>query len=457
MKPEALDSLSKKELIGLVLSLVEQVNALTGQVSVLQARVEELEAKLGLPPKTPDNSSKPPSSGQKANRPEKKKKPRRKGRKGASRPLAKNPDKVRDVFAEACPHCDAPASPCDQPDVHAYDYIDLPPVRPVITRVRLHSGRCSCCGGRIKAGPPGDMPPGSPFGPGIVAIVIYLHARHMVSYERLREILHGLFGLEISEGAIANMLKRSGDCFADEAARIEDAVRNAPVIASDETSARVLGQNCWQWVFSCSTAVCHRIAASRARAVVEDFLGGAKPQVWISDRYGGQMGHGQAHQACLSHILRDAQYAIDAGDETFAPGFKFLIKRALAIGRKRDDLADSTLEKYQRELDGRLARLLALRLENEAGCKLQKAMEKARDRLFVFVTRRDVSPTNNVSERLLRMSVIFRKVTNGFRSTWGAQVYADILSVIATGNLHGLNPLDAIRTCLNGKSVLQTA
>ena len=40
--------------------------------------------------------------------------------------------------------------------------------------------------------------------------------------------------------------------------------------------------------------------------------------------------------------------------------------------------------------------------------------------------RRDCEPTNNESERALRPSVIFRKVTNGFRSEWRAKVYADL-------------------------------
>ena len=36
-----------------------------------------------------------------------------------------------------------------------------------------------------------DMPPGSPFGPGIVSLVTYLHACQMVSYSRLTEVLDG--------------------------------------------------------------------------------------------------------------------------------------------------------------------------------------------------------------------------------------------------------------------------
>ena len=40
--------------------------ALWAQVQLLTARVAELEAKLGVPPKTPDNSSVPPSKGAQA-------------------------------------------------------------------------------------------------------------------------------------------------------------------------------------------------------------------------------------------------------------------------------------------------------------------------------------------------------------------------------------------------------
>jgi transposase len=72
----------------------------------------------------------------------------------------------------------------------------------------------------------------------------------------------------------------------------------------------------------------------------------------------------------------------------------------------------------------------------------------ARDKLLVFMTRRDVESTHNVSERALRLSVIFRKVTNGFRSGWGAKVYADICSIVATGRINGRSPLSAIRTAL---------
>jgi len=39
-------------------------------------------------------------------------------------------------------------------------------------------------------------------------------------------------------------------------------------------------------------------------------------------------------------------------------------------------------------------------------------------------------------------------VTNGFRSDWGAKVYADLCSIVATGRLNGRSPLAAIRDAL---------
>ncbi len=66
MDREALRALSRDELITLVVSQVEALAGQAAQVTTLAERVAVLEAKLGIPPKTPDNSSLPPQPGPEA-------------------------------------------------------------------------------------------------------------------------------------------------------------------------------------------------------------------------------------------------------------------------------------------------------------------------------------------------------------------------------------------------------
>jgi transposase len=442
MNRDALDSFSKEELIALI-------EALTKQVDVLTKRVAALEAELGKPPKTPDNSSVPPSQGHKASG-ESEPKPKAKPHAGSHRRLHPNPTRRRDVLADCCEHCRADVSAVPQAAVHAYDRIEIPEIAPDVTRVTLHGGVCPCCRHRFRATPPAGLEPGSPFGPNLRAFVLYLRFAQAIPFERLARLMSDLLGLEISEGALANMLEASGGTFARQASLIRDRLLSGTILQSDETSARVGKKTWWTWVFHNGDSACFLIRPSRGKAVVGEFLGTMRPDFWVSDRLAAQMGWARtAHQACLAHLLRDVQYAIDAGDISFAAGIKNLLKHAIAIGHRRDRLADATLAVYVAKLEAKLDRLLQIEPANREGQKLLRIIKKYRQNLFVFLTHRAVPPTNNGSEQALRPCVIFRKITNCFRSQWGAKLYADVRSVFETARRRGIAILQAIRLTLD--------
>ena len=426
----------------------ERIAAQDARIEVLEARLDE----LTRPPKTPGNSSRPPSQGQKSDRPTPgTDRPPRKSRPGVGRALHPNPDRVIDARLTACPKCEAAFPDASQTPQQVYERIELPPVRPDVTPVRLFGGRCACCGERVTAEAPPGLEQGSPFGQSIAALVVYLHYAHAIGMERLATLMDELFSLSISEGAISNILARAREPLLDATAAIEKVVLASPVVCSDETSVRVKGKNWWEWVFIGTLAVLHMIRPSRGKAVVTALFGDIRPDVWVSDMLGSQRGHGVLWQVCLAHLLRDAKYAIECGDTAFSTPFRRLLLRAIAIGRRRETLKDTTLRQYLYDLDRRLDRIMAAVPIGEPGRKLRKRMLANRANLFVFMTNRDVPYTNNISERHLRPSVIFRKVTNGFRCEWGAETYAAFRSVVCTAKANGASVLDTVRFVLSAK------
>jgi transposase len=263
--------------------------------------------------------------------------------------------------------------------------------------------------------------------------------------------MNELFALSISEGAICNILARARQPLLDATAAIEKVVLASPVVCSDETSVRVRGKTWWEWVFATTVAVLHVIKPSRGKAVITALFGAIRPEVWVSDMLGSQRGHAVRWQVCLAHLLRDAQYAIECGDTAFSVPFRWLLLRAIAIGRRREVLKDATLKQYLHDLDRRLDRIMAAVPIGNPGRKLHKRMLANRVHLFVFMSNRAVPCTNNVSDRHLRPSVIFRKVTNGFRCEWGAETYAAFRSVVSTAKANRTSVLDTVRFVISAK------
>lgn len=452
-----LRTLSHEQKDALILSLWAQVQALA-------ARVAELEAKLGAPPKTPDNSSLPPSRGQKPARGDQPARtgPRQGslGRKGGGRLLAAAPDETVIARPSRCAHCQAPLGKADQMLATRFDKVDLPKVAPVVTRLgpqsgpRRYAGHCRGCGATTVAPLPEGLEPGTPFSFNIVALALYLRFVHHVSYRRLSRLLLELFGLAISEGALDAAFRRGKPRFDADVAAILARLRQARVVCSDETGVRVGGRGCWNWVFQNAEVVIHVIRRSRGAGVVAEVLDGHRPVVWVSDLYSAQRGHAAAWQICLAHQLRDCRYAVEAGDTIFAPRLKALLLRAVVLARRHRDLAASTRREYRRRLERDLDAVRALAPTNRHGQRLRRRYGGLREHLFTFLDHPEVAADNNGSERELRPTATYRKVTGGFRSTWGADLYAAVRSVIGTAARRGIDAYRAIRATRQGQSIL---
>lgn len=447
MADDELAGLSREELLELVRRQQEELAARDEKIRDLE---EEL-AQFRRPAKTPENSSVPPSRGPKANRVAGRRKlgPKR-GHVGVSR-VRSEPDVVVECRPRACAGCGQGLPESGGRRTGRSQVVELPAFAPVVIEAWQYTVACAQCGEQTAGVYPEGLEPRRTFGPGVEALLSYFHERHHVGYERLVEVCRDVFGLAISQGGVENALQRWVERARPTYAAIREQVRGSPVINSDETSARVVGRNHWQWVFQTPEASYHVIAPSRGGEVIDAFLAGAKPEVWGSDLWAPQiLTAADEHQICLSHQERDLTFAVDAdaGEaRLWAIELRHVFGRAIRLHHERAQITPETFARRRLLIENATDRLVFDRYvapKTEAA-RLQQRYRTHRDSLYVFLHRDDVEPTNNSSERDLRPSVIHRKVIGGFRSTWGAEASAIRSSILATARKQGQNLLDAFR------------
>jgi transposase len=464
MADDELERLSREELLELVRRQQEELAAREAAIERRDEKVRALEEELAQfrrPAKTPENSSVPPSRGQKANRASGRRRklgPKR-GHVGSSR-VRSEPDIVVECRPRVCGGCGHELPQAGGRRVGRSQVTEVPTVTPVVIEGWQYAATCVRCSAETRGAYPAGLEPRRAFGPGVEALVSYLHERHHIGYERLVELCRDVFGLAISEGGVENALRRWVERARPTYAAIREQVRGSPVINSDETGARVAGSNHWQWVFQTPEASYHVIVPSRGGEVIDTFLAGIEPEVWGSDLWAPQiLTAASQHQICLSHQERDLTFAVEADPgeaRLWAIELRHVFGRAIRLCHERAQVTPATFARRRLLIKNATDRLVFDRYvapKTEAA-RLQRRYRTHRDSLYVFLDRVDVEPTNNSSERDLRPAVIHRKVIGGFRSAWGAEASAIRTTILATARKQGQNLLDAFRS-VAGPSPLQ--
>jgi transposase len=447
MEQEKLEQLSKEELIHLIMELAEQYAQLKADNEAMKLKLEQLQK----PKTTSKNSSQPPSQDKKSNKAKDKRKHRHgppQGHEKHERQFVAEPDHVINLRPKNCEICHTDMRAEDGELVKVNQITELPEAKAEVIEVRQYEAACPQCGKKQIEKPPEGLEMDRRFGSRLETTVVYYRQEQHMSYKRTKIALHDLHGTEISQGGIDGIMQRVRIKAIEAAKPIEKTVRESGVINSDETGSRVEGDNWWEWVFCTATAILHVIRANRSKDVIKDVMGENEAEVWGSDCYSAQL-HAPAkkQQLCMSHQIRNLQAAIDAQPtQTWSKAMQMLFRYAIHLKHQRSQLSVEQftiqLERINRHCD----RLLQRTLASPDAKRLRNRYHKHRQKLFVFLERTDVEPTNNVAERALRPSVIHRKVMGCFRSEWGAKAYAALASVIDTAELSGINAFDAIQS-----------
>ena len=433
-----LEQLDKPALIDLILQLSD--------------RIAQLEDRNSTPPTTSNNSSQPPSRDQKPAQ----RTPRGKakhgpkfGHPGATRQWVETPDLLVPQRVAHCAACGADLTAQPQSVEQRHQLVELPPILTQVIEVQLYGCTCPACGTPNRAAPPAGMEPERCYGARLQGLIAYLKHLQHCSYDRLEHLLHDVFGLSISPGALDNCLHRVGQAAIAGSTAICTQVATAPVIHSDETGSRIAGGKAWHWVFVTADAVLHQICTSRGKDVPQTLMHAQRAEVWVCDCWTGQLqAPADTFQLCLAHQVRNLQAVIDTqiGESIWAAQLQAIFYNTMRLAHPahRASLPATVFQAEWADLERQLDLLLAEVIPKGKARTLRQRYLKHRDHLFVCLSRTDVPATNNCAERALRPAVIHRKVTNGFRAQWGANAYAALLSTTDTARLHGQSPFQAI-------------
>jgi len=462
LNAEELMKLDKEEIIVVLLAVIKS-----------QAeKIAELEARLN---QNSSNSSKPPSSDG-FNKPKSLRKPSGKkaggqaGHEGSGLKITQQPDKIVGHMPTQCEGC-AKYADCRERTITSevrYE-IDIE-VKPVVTAHEQLRVKCpksgECMTGEFPLGISGTLQ----YGVNLEALAVSLNTMGMVSINRTHEILSGVFGVPISTGTIAGMVKNCAEAVKTPVSQIKAALTTEPTVHFDETGTRVDGTN--YWAHSASTSELTYISVENNRGVkgmnnagiLPNFKGTAVHDCWSPYFMYGDMEHG----LCNVHLLRELNSAIENHGQEWAQDMADLLlevkkTKETLVGLGKQKASELMLNAYNSSYDIIVEEALRLnpvpvREPNQKGRIKRGKVGALVDRIagrkeeyLLFFNDFTVPFDNNQAERDIRMFKVKQKVSGCFRTKDGANNFAAIMSFIGTARKKGFSAFNAIKDALLGK------
>ena len=441
----------------------QQIADAEKQIADAGKQIADLERKLATRKRNSTNSSKPPSSDGMAGPQRRRCSPRKKsGRKpggqpghmGQERQRVENPDRTEEVLPLQCKHCGTalPQTPEERQtagDVFCRQIVDLPEViLPVVTEYQYPKLVCPCCQKGTRAELRSEHV--HEIGERLTAVVSYLISARKMTRRDVRATLQDLFGVDISVGSVQKAWEETADAVEAPYAELEEALPTEPVLNSDETGSRTNGDKRWVWVLCSSWFVFYHIACSRGVEVLVELLGEAFSGILCSDRCPTYLSyHRGLAQFCWAHLQRTLkgiqEFASTEDAVHFARDLLSAVERLFGLwyqfrgeaGPGERLLTRSELIQQSIPIQKKICRLAEKFLDSDdRGVRnLAYAFFVHWDKLFTFIEEEGVEPTNNVSERAMRLFVLIRKITYGNRSAKGEVALARLLTVTQTCKL----------------------
>ncbi len=430
---------------------------LMAEVQDLKAQVQADSTTSSAPPST-DKPWKPQSERVKTNRPS----GGQTGHVGKTLEMSPQPDDV--IVLPVTGHCTCGQAWDEVPvqDQLARQVHDLPETRLHVTEYRADVKICPCCTARQQAAFPTTVPGQVQYGPRVHALTTVLNTVHFIPLARTAELINTLYGTAPCEGTIVLNLNLAAERLEVFEAQLKDALRAEPVLYADETGSKVNGKLHWLHIVTCAPYTLYGHHQSRghealvAMGVLPDYRG-----VLMHDAWRTYLALPMDHALCNAHLLRELRGL----SEYFQQRWAGELREALQLvyhQRKTKTLTAEGIAAFKIRFDalvtaGLVSNPAMERVEGQRGrVKQSRARNVAlrcqryRREMLRFLDDEGLPFDNNLAEQGIRMMCVKRKVSGGFRSETGGEVFCRIRSYVATVQQQGLSVWDGLVSIFAG-------
>lgn len=446
-----INSAPRGELVRLVYEMADKIALLEGEIARLKDKLHEKGKGDGI-------STTP--SFVKANKKKKKAKERKKRTTAYTR--------KKEIPTETIFHTEDKCTDCGgklgKPIV-AYNrqVIDIPIIAYTVTEHVVFKRWCYSCKKCIQ---PEVNLKGLVLGKGRIGInltasIVTMRDRLRLPIGMIQVYLKLFYGLSLSKGEIVSLLHTVAGIGKPTYEKLLEEIRSAPVVHADETGGRENGRNGYFWSFSTKNIHFLLYRKSRAAKVVEEIVGQDSEKfngVLTTDFYAAYNTYTGFHQRCWVHLLRDIHELKEKHKKhpplnKWAKQVKQIYEEAKAYSGPDPNLpAGLALQERigkQHLFEEKLKKISAQYVTRDVPMStLCSRIMTFMPELFVFVRFPDVESDNNPAERIIRHTVVARKIQGGTRSPKGSETKSILTSLFDTWNLQRKNPLEQCRLLL---------
>ena len=300
------------------------------------------------------------------------------------------------------------------------------------------------------------------------ALIILLGNYFCLPYNKIKELFSDLTDgiIDLSEGTIDNIYEKFSNKTEGTILNIIKNLKNGKFQHTDETVTKENGKDRYYRGYANSLNVLYKYHNHKGdKPIEEDNILVNYYGTVITDHDTGMFKYGTHNQDCVVHFGR---YCIEQDQNITVTTWPMDLYRLLLKFEKNrkiiskfgaTEFSKEEIKLMEEDYDIILQRA---KEENEfipstywkekANTLLNRCI-KFKDEMLFYLHDFDIDYDNNFIERALRMIKGKTKVSGGFRSENGAIRFGNVMSIIKTSKLRGINPFDSINRIMYGENL----